>query len=162
MLSVAVWLVLVTVLLVLLLLLDVAWLVLVAAVARFPRFLVLCLTALVMLDAAWCVLETVVALCLAEGGGGTQEEVVPVHLQGAARLPWSPGGGENDVSPVGGLGPTWQWRWGSIWPRRPPPGVAPLARCRSRICDCLHSPACRRRIPSSSARLRVPEHRLGP
>ena len=106
---VAVWLVLVTVLLVWLLLPDVAWLVLVAAVARFPRFAVLCLIVLVPLDAAWCMLE-IVALCLAEGGGGTQEEVVPVHLQGASRLPWPPVDRGKYVSPDGGRGPTWRWR----------------------------------------------------
>ena len=85
---VAVWLVLVTVLLALLLLLDVAWLALVAAFARSPCFVVLFLFVRVPLDAAWLVLEAVVALCLVEGGGGNQAEVVLVHLQRAARLPW--------------------------------------------------------------------------
>ena len=85
---VAVWLVLVTVLLVLLLLLDVSWLVLVAAVARFPRFAVLCLIVLVTLDAAWCMLETVAALCLLEGEEGNQAGLVLVRLQGEARPPW--------------------------------------------------------------------------
>ena len=49
---VAVLLVLVAVLLVLLPLLDVAWHLFVAAVARMPRFVVLCLIVLVPLDAA--------------------------------------------------------------------------------------------------------------
>ena len=85
---VAVWLALVTVLLVLSLLLDVAWRVLVAAVARFPRFAVLLLLVLVPLDAAWRVLEAVGAHCLVEVGGVPQAEVVLAHLQGAVRLHW--------------------------------------------------------------------------
>ena len=105
---VAVWLVLVTAMLVLPLLLDVAWLVLVAAVARSLCFVVLFLLVIVPLDAAWRVLEAVVALCLLEGGGVNQAEVVLVHLQGEARLPWLPGEGGKHVSPVGDRDPTWR------------------------------------------------------
>ena len=105
---VAIWLGLVTVLLVLSLLLDVAWLMVVAAVSRFPRFPVLLLLVLVPLDAAWRVLEAVVAHCLVEEGGGTQAEVVLVHLQGAARLTWLPGEVGKHASSAGDRSPTWR------------------------------------------------------
>ena len=88
MLLVAAWVVLGSVLLFLLPLLEAAWLLLDAVVARSLCFLVLLLLVLVLLAASCLALVAVVVLCLLRGEEVNQAEVVLVHLQGAARPPW--------------------------------------------------------------------------